>query len=387
MTPLAISLALVLAADPAKSAGPLTIGSPAPKLAAMEFVRGDKLDALPAKTVTVIEFSGTQCGPCIRAIPHLNAMQKEHTGAVFVSVFGEEPDAVKKFLDGPGKGMEIRVACDPKGAMHAGWSDPAAQEGIPHAFIVGTDGKIAWIGNPHGMAEPLAKIVAGTFDPQADAVRLAVEQGAVLKRRKAEARSEAGQKEYARINELVIAGKHAEALTATEKALADFADSPYPVQLLRGMKLHLLVVTPDHREAAFKLATEMAVEAKATDKSATMTGMAITLLNAVEAAAADKRDTRLLDLTAPLLAETPPDLLAKPADQRRDYDSYRQQLLGWGYHLRGDSKRAAAAVGEAIEAVKGMKPADGTERKQFDALKARRVADLEAKLKEYAGGK
>ena len=32
----------------------------------MEFVRGDKLSELPVKTVTVIEFSGTQCGPCIR---------------------------------------------------------------------------------------------------------------------------------------------------------------------------------------------------------------------------------------------------------------------------------------------------------------------------------
>jgi hypothetical protein len=387
MTTLAISLALVLAADPAKPVGPLTIGSPAPKLAAMEFVRGDKLDALPAKTVTVIEFSGTQCGPCIKAIPLLNAMQKEHTAVVFVSVFGEEPGEVRKFLDGPGKGMEIRVACDPKGAMHADWSDPAAQEGIPHAFIVGADGKIAWIGNPHSMADPLAKIVAGTFDPQADTLRLAVEQGAVLKQRKAEERSDAGGKEYARINELVIAGKHAEALKATEKALADFADSPPTLNLLRGMRLHLLVVLPDHREAAFKLATEMAIEAKATGKSKAMTGMAITLLNAAEATAADKRDTRLLDLTAPLLVETPPDLLAKPAEQRRDYDSFRQQLLGWGYHLRGDSKRATAAVGEAIEAVKGWTVPEGRDAKEFDALKARRVADLEAKLKEYAGGK
>src|SRR4029079_17593942 len=117
MTPLLLSLAFTLAGDQGRPDTPLAIGSPAPKWATMEFVRGDKLSELPLKTVTVVEFSGTQCGPCIRLIPHLNALQKEHKGAVFVSVYSEEPDEVRKFLNGLGKGIEIRVACDPKGVM------------------------------------------------------------------------------------------------------------------------------------------------------------------------------------------------------------------------------------------------------------------------------
>jgi tetratricopeptide (TPR) repeat protein len=40
----------------------------------------------------------------------------------------------------------------------------AGQNGIPTAFIIDANGKVAWIGHPMGMDEPLAEVVNGTWD-------------------------------------------------------------------------------------------------------------------------------------------------------------------------------------------------------------------------------
>ena len=48
--------------------------------------------------------------------------------------------------------------------MAKNWMTAAGQEGIPTAFIVNKEGKIAWIGHPMEMDKPLEKIVAGTWD-------------------------------------------------------------------------------------------------------------------------------------------------------------------------------------------------------------------------------
>jgi tetratricopeptide (TPR) repeat protein len=46
------------------------------------------------------------------------------------------------------------------------WMAAAEENGIPTAFII-RDGKIAWIGHPMSMDEPLAKVTAGQWDAAA----------------------------------------------------------------------------------------------------------------------------------------------------------------------------------------------------------------------------
>src|SRR5262245_64947650 len=73
--------------------------------------------------------------------------------------------------------MDYRVALDavpegrePKdGKMAKAWMAAAAQWFVPRAFIVNAEGKIAWIGHPVGLDEPLEQIVAGTYDLKAAA--------------------------------------------------------------------------------------------------------------------------------------------------------------------------------------------------------------------------
>jgi tetratricopeptide (TPR) repeat protein len=71
-----------------------------------------------------------------------------------------------------GDKMDYRVAMDAvgdgakgsEGAMAKTWMTAAAQDGIPTAFIINKEGKIAWIGHPMQMDEPLEKIKSGSWD-------------------------------------------------------------------------------------------------------------------------------------------------------------------------------------------------------------------------------
>jgi hypothetical protein len=74
-------------------------------------------------------------------------------------------------------GMGYRVALDnvpgdakdgARGKTADSWLTAAGEQEIPVAFIV-KDGKIAWIGHPVALDQPLAKVVAGTWDFEAAA--------------------------------------------------------------------------------------------------------------------------------------------------------------------------------------------------------------------------
>ena len=47
------------------------------------------------------------------------------------------------------------------------WMQAAGQNGIPTAFVVNKESRIAWIGHPMTIDSPLSKVVAGEWDIQA----------------------------------------------------------------------------------------------------------------------------------------------------------------------------------------------------------------------------
>jgi thiol-disulfide isomerase/thioredoxin len=171
----------------------LGIGDPAPKLEVKEFVKGDAVAGLEKGKVYVVEFWATWCGPCRATIPHLTELQKKHKDVTFigVSVFESDQGAVKPFVKEMGDKMDYRVALDdvPAGAqrdqgkMAKNWMTAAGQNGIPTAFIVNGDGKVAWIGHPTAMDKPLDEIVAGKWDLKAAAAKLKADQARARKMR------------------------------------------------------------------------------------------------------------------------------------------------------------------------------------------------------------
>jgi thiol-disulfide isomerase/thioredoxin len=177
---LAASLIFVLAGA-ARADETLGVGDPAPKLEVKEFVKGDPVKKLEKGKIYVVEFWATWCAPCKESIPHLTKLQKEFKDVVFigVSVAEKDFDDVKPFVKEMGDKMDYRVAIDSvaeggaagEGAMNTNWLTAADQEGIPTAFVVDKDGKIAWIGHPGRLDKPLKLIVAGKWDAKAEIAR------------------------------------------------------------------------------------------------------------------------------------------------------------------------------------------------------------------------
>ena len=158
--------------------------------------------------------------------------------------------------------------------------------------------------------------------------------------------------------------------------------------MLRMAHVFVLANLPGRRDDAFKLATEMAIEAKMSGRSATMSNTAVALLNAAERADPKARDKRLIDLAVPLLRDPlPEDLRSKPERDLQEHLIGAARLVGYAYHLRGDPTRAAAAIRDAMEMVGKLKPPEGTSADQFAENTKQRLKDLEAILKEYSGDK
>ena len=127
----------------------LEVGTTAPKLEALTMVQGSAdATALALGKVTVVEFWATWCPPCKTAIPHLNEMYKslKGQGVEFVGVTAEDEGKVRAFIAELGDKFTYPVALDPTRAV----SNAYPSTGIPNAYVVGKDGKVAWSGHPMG---------------------------------------------------------------------------------------------------------------------------------------------------------------------------------------------------------------------------------------------
>ena len=56
------------------------------------------------------------------------------------------------------------IAIDDDGQTTAAYMAASRRQGIPCAFVVDRNGRIAWLGHPKDLAEPLRRIVAGTWN-------------------------------------------------------------------------------------------------------------------------------------------------------------------------------------------------------------------------------
>lgn len=217
--------AAVIAAVVAPAAqAQLKIGDPAPPLSVSKWVKGTPNKLTPGK-VHVVEFWATWCGPCKATIPHLTDLSKKFVGkADFTGVSiwegnggNTDPVAIGKKVDAfvaeMGAKMGYSVAMDDKitgGTMATKWMEAAGENGIPSAFIIDQKGKVAWIGHPMQMDEPLAKICAGTWNTAEYAKEAGIRKAAERK-----------MQTIARdLQQLLMAGKTADAMALVDKETA-----------------------------------------------------------------------------------------------------------------------------------------------------------------------
>jgi thiol-disulfide isomerase/thioredoxin len=134
------------------------IGDPAPALEPISWLQGAPVTKFEPGRVYVVEFWATWCPPCIKAIPHLSALQKKYPETLTVvsvnveALLDHEPkaDAVPTFMKKWGKDIAYTVAIDDptKKTISDAWITASGSLGIPTACIVDQHGKLAWVGYP-----------------------------------------------------------------------------------------------------------------------------------------------------------------------------------------------------------------------------------------------
>jgi thiol-disulfide isomerase/thioredoxin len=116
--------------------------------------KGPTLADLKGKVV-VVEFWATWCPPCRKSIPHLIGLHEKYAkkGVTIVGLSNEPKDTVEPFVQA--QKMNYIV----------GWGSKSAGDygvrGIPTAFVIGRDGKVAWQGHP--MDDEFEKAIANAI--------------------------------------------------------------------------------------------------------------------------------------------------------------------------------------------------------------------------------
>jgi thiol-disulfide isomerase/thioredoxin len=158
-------------------------GDAAPELKVAEWVKGAPITRFEPGKVYLVEFWATWCGPCIGNIPHLNALQKKYgkDGLVIIGMTNPDVDAgstgprkenntlqqVRNFVAKQGDKMDYHVAYDtPMRETYK--SMMGSIGGIPHAFLIGRDGKLAVNYHPFYLDDAIQKVLAGTWDYERD---------------------------------------------------------------------------------------------------------------------------------------------------------------------------------------------------------------------------
>lgn len=97
--------------------------------------------ALAGKVVVVEEW-GVNCPPCIASLPELAKLAKRHEKKGLVIVGIERQNSPKEEI------LKVLKKAKVKYPVMAGGSTPVPSDGIPHALVFGSDGKLVWHGNP-----------------------------------------------------------------------------------------------------------------------------------------------------------------------------------------------------------------------------------------------
>jgi thiol-disulfide isomerase/thioredoxin len=179
---LAAQSAPLPAAQP-KSEASIKPGDPAPALKIAEWVKGTPITQFEPGKVYLVEFWATWCGPCIGNIPHLNALQKKYAkdGLVVIGMTNPDVDAgytgarkenntlqqVRDFVAAQGEKMSYHVAYDtPMRDTYKSMMGTVG--GIPHAFLIGRDGRLAVDYHPFYLDDAIDKVLAGTWNYDRD---------------------------------------------------------------------------------------------------------------------------------------------------------------------------------------------------------------------------
>lgn len=384
----AFAVLLALGSEGAVAADPLTIGSPAPTLKVDTWVKGDPVSTIEKGKVYVIEFWGTKCAPCIKCMPHLSDLQRQHQAVIFACLSGEPEPTIRAFVAKNDKNMGFRVGVDAKGRMWKSWMETAGLEGTPTAFIVDAVGKIAWIGHPGEMDEPLRQILEGKYDPHSTIIALRLRVARTEAFRKDDERLDRGNRLAQQVEKLIAEKKAAEAVALVDRAIQK---EPGERVWYGQMKLQALVADPKLADKALECGIELAAAAAARANHDMPTHqvllhIASTLASPISDA---PPDSRCCDLAVEVVkcAQEVARQEKKSSDQGQvEWGIRTDSILAQIYAGKGEFDRAATHAERAFQSCRKALPPPSAEatsgEKQFRRDMENRAKMLEAELAE-----
>ena len=179
---LAWAAPVALAAEGKGEAGapPVAIGDIPPPLAPMAWIKGEPVRGFERDHVYVVAFFATWCGASRQSMPLLSDVARRYGDKVTViginvrqAERGEATvTAVTRFVQGQGRDMDYSVAMDDpvRTPLFTSWMRAAGMYAIPTAFVIGRDGRLAYVGIPidpeasFGFERAVEQAVAGTSD-------------------------------------------------------------------------------------------------------------------------------------------------------------------------------------------------------------------------------
>ncbi len=144
---------------------------PAP-LKATKWLTGSEVKTFEPGKVYVVEFWATWCGPCVVMMPHLGDIQEAlaSKGVTVIGFTAKDPnnsaEKVEQFVGKRGSKLGYTIAYADDRETYDAYMKAAGKSGIPCSYVIGKDGKLAYIGHPLFLDEVLPKVLDGTWDAE-----------------------------------------------------------------------------------------------------------------------------------------------------------------------------------------------------------------------------
>lgn len=209
---------LALAAMASAFDDPLTLGSPAPKLAVKSWLKGTPVTDLAPDKTYVIEFGASWSPTAKTDLARFVEIARANKEMTFLAIdVMEDASTAKAFAASLAGTVDVPVGYGGNlDGLTDTWLNAAAQVKLPSTFVV-KDGKVQWIGAPEALPTALTKMKAGSYDLNGE--KAAYEQSVASDRKMI-----ALTKELDAVEKLFSDGKRDQAHTQITTISANYPD-------------------------------------------------------------------------------------------------------------------------------------------------------------------